>query len=393
MLELLDTEQQTFANLKVFGVGGGGGNAVNRMVEAGLRGVDFIVANTDAQALMQNTAYNKIQLGARLTHGLGAGAQPEIGREAAEESLDDIRQYLEGADMLFITAGLGGGTGTGAAPIIAEQARGMDILSVAVVTKPFTFEGPARSRKAEDGLAELRKYVDTLIVIPNQRLLAVVEKRTTMTSAFEMADDVLHQAVQGISDIITMPGMINVDFADVVTVMRGMGDALMGTGYGTGETAIHDAVRNAVSSPLLDGVSIEGAMGVLVNITASADLPLFAVNEAMDTIREAADDNAEIVFGVVNSELQDQVTVTVIATGFTNRVPQMQEPVEQEEPEEERELVGVEFEATGTTDRGVVINFPTLRDEDLDRPTFMRWKERRETSAAASYTPGKKQRI
>jgi len=234
MLELLDTEQQTFANLKVFGVGGGGGNAVNRMVEAGLRGVDFIVANTDAQALMQNTAYNKIQLGARLTHGLGAGAQPEIGREAAEESLGEIRQYLEGADMLFITAGLGGGTGTGAAPIIAEQARGMDILSVAVVTKPFTFEGPARSRKAEDGLVELRKYVDTLIVIPNQRLLAVVEKRTTMTSAFEMADDVLHQAVQGISDIITMPGMINVDFADVVTVMRGMGDALMGTGYGTG---------------------------------------------------------------------------------------------------------------------------------------------------------------
>ncbi|MCK4593685.1 cell division protein FtsZ [bacterium] len=378
MLELLDTEQQTFANLKVIGIGGGGGNAVNRMVEAGLRGVDFIAANTDAQALMQNTAYNKIQLGTKLTHGLGAGAQPEVGREAAEENLDEIRQYLEGADMLFITAGLGGGTGTGASPVIAELAGERNILTVAVVTKPFKFEGPARARKAEAGLEELRKYVDTLIVIPNQRLLSVVEKRTTMTSAFEMADDVLNQAVQGISDIIMVPGLINVDFADVVTVMKGMGDALMGTGYGTGESAIHDAVHNAISSPLLDGVSIEGAVGVLVNITAPEDIPLYAVDEALGTIREAVDENAEIVFGVVNSELQDQVTVTVIATGFTRKDGTLQEAAELEEPDAERELVPMEYEATGTMDRGLVINFTNLKDEDLDRPTFMRWKERRE---------------
>ncbi|HDR06516.1 MAG TPA: cell division protein FtsZ [Candidatus Coatesbacteria bacterium] len=377
-MELLETEHQTFANLKVFGVGGGGGNAVNRMVEAGLRGVDFIAANTDAQALMHNTAYNKIQLGERLTHGLGAGAQPEIGREAAEESLDKIRDYLQGADMLFITAGLGGGTGTGAAPVIAEQAREMNILTVAVVTKPFTFEGPARARKAEAGLEELRQYVDTLIVIPNQRLLSVVEKRTTMTTAFEMADDVLHQAVQGISDIIMVPGMINVDFADVVNVMKARGDALMGTGYGTGETAIHDAVRNAVSSPLLDGVSIEGALGVLVNITAPENLPLCAVNEAMETIRQAADENAEIITGVVKSDLQDQVTVTVIATGFTRTEQKALEPEDEREPEEEREPALVEFEATGTTNRGLVINFPSHKEEDLDRPTFMRWRERRE---------------
>ncbi len=378
MLELLDTEQQTFANLKVIGIGGGGGNAINRMVEAGLRGVDFIAANTDAQALMQNTAYNKIQLGTRLTHGLGAGAQPDVGREAAEESIDEIRQFLEGADMLFITAGLGGGTGTGAGPVIAELAREKNILTVAVVTKPFKFEGSARARKAEAGLDELRRFVDTLIVIPNQRLLSVVEKRTTMTSAFEMADDVLNQAVQGISDIIMVPGLINVDFADVVTVMKEMGDALMGTGYGTGESAINDAVHNAISSPLLDGVSIEGAMGLLVNITAPEDLPLYAVDEALSTIREAVDENAEIVFGVVNSELPDQVTVTVIATGFTRKVATPYEPPEVEEQDAERELGLVEYEATGTTDRGLLLNFTNLKDEDLDRPTFMRWKERRE---------------
>ncbi|MBD3372433.1 MAG: cell division protein FtsZ [Candidatus Coatesbacteria bacterium] len=380
MLELLEQEHQTFARLKVIGVGGGGGNAVNRMVEAGLQGVEFIVANTDAQALLQNRAHNKIQLGARLTNGLGAGAKPEIGGEAAEESRDELLQAVRGTDMLFITAGLGGGTGTGAAPIIARMAREEGILTVGVVTKPFNFEGPARARKAERGLKEITEQVDTLIVIPNQRLLAVVEKRTSFQNAFAMADDILHQAVQGISDIIMVPGMINVDFADVKTVMSGMGQALMGTGYGTSDNAIHEAVANAVNSPLLDGVSIEGAMGVLVNITAPPDLPLYAVEESMSKIRESVDENAEIVFGVVESSLPDQVTVTVIATGFT----QTRTKVRDEEREEKQlipdglidELDRLEREGAESKDEAT-IPFKDLyeREEDLQRPTFMRLKE------------------
>jgi cell division protein FtsZ len=389
MLELLNEKPNTFADLKVIGVGGGGGNAVNRMVEAELRGVEFIAANTDAQALLQNAAHNKIQLGAKLTGGLGAGAKPEIGREAAEESREELLAAVRGSDMLFITAGLGGGTGTGAAPAIAEMAKELGILTVGVVTKPFNFEGPARARKAEKGLEEMAANVDTLIVIPNQRLLAVVEKRTSFHNAFAMADDILHQAVQGISDIIMVPGMINVDFADVKTVMSGMGQALMGTGYGTGENAIGDAVQNAVNSPLLDGVSIDGAMGVLVNITAPQDLPLYAVDEALNSIRDVVDDDAEIVFGVVESNLSDQVTVTVIATGFTRRA-KLAQPTEEETTESQisdnliDELDALERQENEQGETVVHFNRLYDREEDLQRPTFMRLKEFKQRRQAES---------
>ncbi|MBD3399119.1 MAG: cell division protein FtsZ [Candidatus Coatesbacteria bacterium] len=389
MLELLNEKPNTFADLKVIGVGGGGGNAVNRMVEAELRGVEFIAANTDAQALLQNAAHNKIQLGAKLTGGLGAGAKPEIGREAAEESREELLAAVRGSDMLFITAGLGGGTGTGAAPAIAEMAKELGILTVGVVTKPFNFEGPARARKAEKGLEEMAANVDTLIVIPNQRLLAVVEKRTSFHNAFAMADDILHQAVQGISDIIMVPGMINVDFADVKTVMSGMGQALMGTGYGTGENAIGDAVQNAVNSPLLDGVSIDGAMGVLVNITAPQDLPLYAVDEALNSIRDVVDDDAEIVFGVVESNLSDQVTVTVIATGFTRRA-KLAQPTEEETSESQisdnliDELDALERQENEQGETVVHFNRLYDREEDLQRPTFMRLKEFKQRRQAES---------
>ncbi len=308
------------ARIKVIGLGGGGGNAVTRMMASRFSGVEFIVANTDLQALRASPAPVKLQLGARLTNGLGAGSDPQIGRRAAEEDREQIARILQGADMVFVTAGLGGGTGTGAAPIVAAVSKELGILTVAVVTKPFTFEGRKRAQQAEQGLAELRGVVDTLIAIPNQRLLAVVERGTPLLEAFKVADSVLHQAVQGISDLILVPGLINLDFADVRTIMSGMGMALMGTGVGKGEHRALDAAQKAVASPLLDETSIEGARGILINFTGGPDLSIHEVEEAARVVQEAAHEEAHIIFGaVIDEALQDEVRLTVIATGFSER--------------------------------------------------------------------------
>src|SRR5881397_2440513 len=304
------------AVIKVVGVGGGGTNAVNRMVDAGLSGVEFIAVNTDAQALMMTDADVKIQVGAQVTRGLGAGADPEIGLAAAQESRDELKEALKGADMVFITAGEGGGTGTGGAPIVAELGQEIGALTVGVVTRPFAFEGRKRADQAERGIDELRDRVDTLIVIENDRLLQVVEKRTSIVEAFQMADDILRQGVQGITDLITVPGLVNLDFADVRTIMRDAGSALMGIGAASGENRAAEAARAAVSSPLLEA-SIEGATGILLNITGGADIGLFEVNEAAEVVTSAADANANVIFGAVIDETKgDAVTVTVIATGF-----------------------------------------------------------------------------
>ena len=308
------------ARIKVIGLGGGGGNAVSRMMASRFTGVEFIVANTDIQALRTSPAPVKLQLGARLTNGLGAGSDPEIGRRAAEEDREQIARILEGADMVFVTAGLGGGTGTGAAPIVAAVAKELGVLTVAVVTKPFTFEGRKRAQQAEQGVAELRGVVDTLITIPNQRLLSVVERGTPLLEAFKVADSVLHQAVQGISDLILVPGLINLDFADVRTIMSGMGMALMGTGVGRGEHRAMDAAQKAVASPLLDETSIEGARGILINFTGGPDLSIHEVEEAARVVQEAAHEEAHIIFGaVIDENLKDEVRLTVIATGFSER--------------------------------------------------------------------------
>src|SRR5262250_643478 len=310
-------ETRNDARIKVIGVGGGGGNAVNRMIEAGMDGIEFIVANTDLQALRMSRAPMKIQLGVKLTNGLGAGANPEVGRKAALEDTDKIIEVLEGADMVFVTGGLGGGTGTGAAPIIASLAAELDALTVAVVTKPFPFEGRHRLRQADLGLEELRSVVDTLITIPNERLLLAADRKTSLRDAFKMADEVLRQAVQGISDLITIPGFINVDFADVRAIMKGMGIALMGTGYAVGENRAMDATQRAISSPLLEEASINGAKGVLVNITGGMDLTLFEMDEAMRVIHDDADPDANIIWGTVTDErMQNEMKITVIATGF-----------------------------------------------------------------------------
>ena len=308
------------AKIKVIGLGGGGGNAVNRMLTARFTGVDFIVANTDLQALRASPVPIKLQLGARLTGGLGAGSDPEIGKRAAEESREEIAKLLRGADMVFITAGLGGGTGTGAAPVAAGIAKEMGILTVAVVTRPFLFEGRKRAQQAEAGLAQLRVSVDTLIAIPNQRLLSVVERGTPLLEAFKVADSVLHQAVQGICDLILVPGLINLDFADVRTVMSGMGMALMGAGAGKGEHRALDAAQKAVASPLLDDTSIEGARGILINFTGGPDLTIHEVEEAARIVQEAAHEDANIIFGaVIDERIEDEVRITVIATGFAER--------------------------------------------------------------------------
>ncbi|MBF0461570.1 MAG: cell division protein FtsZ [Magnetococcales bacterium] len=317
IIEEFDQANQLEARIKVVGVGGGGGNAINNMIQSQLDGVEFIVANTDTQALARNLAPTRIQIGENVTRGLGAGAKPEVGMRAAEESQDRIREALTGADMVFITAGMGGGTGTGAAPVIAKIARELGILTVAVVTKPFSFEGKRRYRFAEDGLAELRKYVDTVITIPNQKLLGVVGKNTTILEAFRRADDVLNQAVRGITDLITVPGLINVDFADVRTVMDEMGQAMMGAAEASGDTRALDAATHAISSPLLDDVSIHGARGVLINITGGYNLSLQEVDEAATVVRDMAHEDAIIVFGAVLDEsMEDTVRVTVVATGI-----------------------------------------------------------------------------
>ena len=318
-------EPRNKASIKVIGVGGGGGNAVNRMICAGVEGIQFVVANTDLQALQMSRAPVKIQLGTKLTSGLGAGANPEVGRRGALEDADKIIEALEGADMVFVTAGLGGGTGTGAAPIIASLASEMGALTVAVVTKPFAFEGKRRLNQAERGMAELVDSVDTMIVIPNEKLLAVAQNAGFFES-FRVADDILRQAVQGISDIITIPGIINRDFADVKTIMAGMGHAVMGTAIAHGERRATDAAQAAISSPLLEEGAIDGARGILINITGSSSLKLAEVNEASTIIQSAAHEDANIIFGaVLDEEMKDDVKITVIATGFKNEAPQRRE--------------------------------------------------------------------
>ncbi|RZT23028.1 MULTISPECIES: cell division protein FtsZ [Fictibacillus] len=315
MLEF-DMNMDQLATIKVIGVGGGGSNAVNRMIEHGVQGVEFICVNTDAQALNLSKAPVKMQIGTKLTRGLGAGANPDIGKKAAEESREQIEEALAGADMVFVTAGMGGGTGTGAAPVVAEIAKDLGALTVGVVTRPFTFEGRKRSTQAVGGISVLKEKVDTLIVIPNDRLLEIVDKNTPMLEAFREADNVLRQGVQGISDLIAVPGLINLDFADVKTIMTERGSALMGIGVGTGENRAAEAAKKAISSPLLE-TSIDGAKGVLMNITGGANLSLYEVNEAADIVSSASDPEVNMIFGsVINEELKDEILVTVIATGF-----------------------------------------------------------------------------
>lgn len=315
MFDMEITNDQ-MAKIKVIGVGGGGNNAVDRMIEAGLRGVDFIAINTDSQVLLNSGADTKLQIGQKLTRGLGAGGNPEVGSKSAEENKGEIAEILSGTDMVFIAAGMGGGTGTGAAPVIANVAKEMGILTVGVVTKPFGFEGRKRSKQADQGIEELKANVDTLVTIPNDRLLQVSEKRTTIVEAFNMADDILRSAVQGISDLIAVPNLINLDFADVESVMKDRGIAHMGIGMASGENRAVEAAKMALRSPLLE-TTIDGAEAVLLNITGDKDLSLFEINEASDLIREAVDDNANIIFGAgVDEALKDQVKVTVIATGF-----------------------------------------------------------------------------
>jgi cell division protein FtsZ len=318
---------QLGARIKVVGVGGGGGNAVNTMIAAGLAGVDFITANTDVQALRANLAPLKLQIGQEVTKGLGAGGVPDVGRKAATEDIEKIRECLQGSDMVFITAGMGGGTGTGGAPVVARLAKEIGALTVGVVTKPFLFEGKKRGRQAEDGMRELKANVDTLIAIPNQRLLAVAGRNMSILETFKKADDVLLQAVRGISDLITVHGLINLDFNDVRTIMSEMGMALMGAATASGEDRAVEAAQKAISSPLLEDVSIQGARGVLINITGGPDLTIHEVNEAATLIQEEADDEANIIFGaVIDESLSDQIRITVIATGFGEPREEMKRP-------------------------------------------------------------------
>ena len=319
MIEL-DTMGDGGAKIRVVGVGGGGGNAINSMIDKGLVGVDFVAINCDLQALARNCAHHKIQIGKNLTRGLGAGADPSIGQRAVEEDREEIARVLSGSDMVFITAGMGGGTGTGGAPVVANIAKSIGALVVAIVTRPFNSEGRKRSAQAEAGIDELKKQVDTLIVIPNQKLLDIIDRRTPMLEAFELANQVLHHATRGISEVITVPGLINVDFADVRTIMREMGDALMGTGVAAGENRAVEAAHAAISSPLLEGVSIAGAQGILLNITGGLDMTLVEIDEATSIIHEAAGDDANVILGtVVDENLKDEIMVTVIATGFNKK--------------------------------------------------------------------------
>ncbi len=346
------------ARIKVVGVGGGGGNAINNMIQSGLEGVEFIVANTDAQALARSMASVRIQIGESETRGLGAGAKPEVGRRAAEESREQIKTAINGSDMVFITAGMGGGTGTGAAPVIASIAKELGILTVAVVTKPFGFEGKRRLQFAEDGLASLRQFVDTVITIPNQKLLAVVGKNTTILDAFRKADDVLQQAVRGITDLITVPGLINVDFADVRTIMEEMGQAMMGAAQASGDNRAVDAAVNAISSPLLDDISIHGARGVLINITGGYNLALQEVDEAATVVRDMAHEDANIVFGaVLDDSMEDTVRVTVVATGIGNA-----ESVAQTKVKEQPQVKKVQ------TGRSVGLSSQASNDVPHDQP-------------------------
>lgn len=319
MVEIEDMNNNTFAKIKVVGVGGGGSNAVNRMINSDLSGVDFIVVNTDHQALEGSKANRKIQIGAKLTRGLGAGADPEVGRKAAEESREDLRAILEGADMVFITAGMGGGTGTGAAPVVAEIAKEVGALTVGVVTKPFTFEGRRRAQQAETGISDLKERVDAIITIPNDKILQIIDKKTPMNEAFSYADDVLHQGVQGISDLISKPAFINLDFADVKTIMQDAGSTMMGIGTASGETRALDAAKLAISSKLLE-TSIQGAKGILFNITGGESMSMMEINEASEFIYSVADPDATVIMGAgYDTDMGDSIRITIIATGFDGK--------------------------------------------------------------------------
>jgi len=375
MLEF-EVEQISYASIKVVGCGGAGGNAVNRMVEEGLRGVDFIAINTDKQALMMSMAPNRLQIGDKLTKGLGAGAIPDIGRRAAEESREEISQILKGTDLVFVTAGMGGGTGTGAAPIVAEVARDLGCLTIGVVTKPFMFEGKQRMKNAESGIQDLMQRVDTLVVIPNDRLLQVVTKGTTMMEAFKIADDVLRQGIQGISDLIAVPALINLDFADVKTVMESGGMAHMGVGIGRGENSMVEAAKNAVSSPMLE-TSIDGARAVLMNVTGGSNMSIVDINEAAQLIIQAADNEANIIFGAgIDEAMQDEVRITVIATGFEKTPFPPREPARRPHERERERVYGMESPAYGGYSPGWREPAPVpasqrVRAEDPDIPAFV----------------------
>ena len=396
MLFEFDSLAEQKANLKVIGVGGAGGNAVNRMIQAGMKGVDFMVINTDAQDLENNAAENKIQIGKNLTRGLGAGAKSEIGRDAIESDKDAVKSLIEGADMVFITAGMGGGTGTGAAPRVAQIAREMGVLTVGIVTLPFNFEGPKRMNRGLAGITELRKVCDTLISIPNQKLMSVVDKNTTVVEAFKLADSVLHHASKGISDLINVHGLVNLDFADVETIMKNMGEAIIGTGTAKGEERAVLAAQQAISSPLLDNASITGAQGVLVNITGGSDLAIMEVDQATNIIFEEAGQGANIIFGaVIDPSLNDEIMVTVIATGFNHKSSndevsnktieshietqqQFKSVTEQENvPLHEQENINLAEPAKQQTDVDEPAKLfddlsPAMRENDLDVPAFIR---------------------
>lgn len=377
MLEF-DTNMDELATIKVIGVGGGGNNAVNRMIEHGVEGVEFIAVNTDSQALNLSKAEVKLQIGGKLTRGLGAGANPEVGKKAAEESKEQLEDALQGADMIFVTAGMGGGTGTGAAPVIAQIAKDLGTLTVGVVTRPFSFEGKRRSTQAISGIDTLKSSVDTLIVIPNDRLLEIVDKNTPMLEAFREADNVLRQGVQGISDLIAKPGLINVDFADVKTIMFDKGSALMGIGIATGETRATEAAKKAISSPLLE-TSVDGAHGILMNITGGSTLSLYEVQEAADLVTSAADSEVNVIFGsVINENLKDEIIVTVIATGFD-------EALQKENAPKQRPVINHNQQAATRANDDVQQQRepaqqqqrPKQEEDTLDIPTFLRNRNRR----------------
>jgi cell division protein FtsZ len=362
-----DMDLDQLAQIKVIGVGGGGSNAVNRMIENGVKGVEFITVNTDAQALHLSKSVHKLQIGDKLTRGLGAGANPEVGKKAAEESRETILNTLRGADMVFVTAGMGGGTGTGAAPVIAEIAKEVGALTVGVVTRPFTFEGRKRSLQAEQGIAALKEKVDTLIIIPNDRLLEIVDKKTPMLEAFREADNVLRQGVQGISDLIAVPGLINLDFADVKTIMTERGSALMGIGVATGENRAAEAAKKAISSPLLE-TSIEGARGVLMNITGGMNLSLYEVNEAADIVASASDIEVNMIFGaVIDEKLKDEILVTVIATGFEHKAAPIHQSIKRPVSPGQPETAAPDNRLNNLKPFGAQPS-----NDQLDIPTFLR---------------------
>ncbi|MCR2820803.1 cell division protein FtsZ [Lederbergia panacisoli] len=372
-----DTNLDSLATIKVIGVGGGGNNAVNRMIEHDVQGVEFIAVNTDAQALNLSKAEIKMQIGAKLTRGLGAGANPEVGKKAAEESKEQIEEALRGADMVFVTAGMGGGTGTGAAPVIAQIAKDLGALTVGIVTRPFTFEGRKRANQASGGIGAMKEAVDTLIVIPNDRLLEIVDKSTPMLEAFREADNVLRQGVQGISELIAVPGLINLDFADVKTIMTNKGSALMGIGVATGENRAAEAAKKAISSPLLE-TSIDGAQGVLMNISGGTNISLYEVQEAADIVASASDQEVNMIFGsVINENLKDEIIVTVIATGFNEASPQ---PVPQRstfgQSKQNTQAQSVTREPRREEVQEQTRSNQSVEDT-LDIPTFLRNRNRR----------------